>query len=482
MKKSRRMDGETIKHFFGGSTGYLIAGYLSLLTIFAALLRLNAITPFNGAFAMAMAALLLAGYFYVIYTRVASPLREINKAARAMSLGNLEYRLPIYSNNELGRLAGNLNALASRLKDTLIQIRDAKNIEQAILNNMTDGVIAVNDKGEVLFINHVIEEMLGISQLSAFGKNVLGVIRNYEVESILEKALKYVKPLSQEVLLLTPEPKTFHLRATPLVVDETGRGGVLILFHDITERKKIEEMRSEFVANISHELRTPLTSIRGFLETLLDGAQEDPAATSHFLGIMSKETDRLTKLVDELLNLSKIEGRRVIHRWQQVRLNDNINLVATMFLPQVREKNLELITGAPPDLPAVYGDPDMLTQVLINLVDNAVKYTPAGGRISIQAIDEGTDVRVVVKDTGVGIPPESLPRVFERFYRVDKARSRELGGIGVGLAIVKHIIRAHGGKTFAESKVGEGSVFSFTLPVDRGNPAGNLEGSTFGDR
>lgn len=474
MKKSVLVDGEVIKNFFGGITWLLIASHFSLLIIFTALLQLNTITPLNGSFTIIVAALLLAGFLYIIYIRVVSPFKEINKAARAMSLGNLEYRLRVYSSDELGQLAGSLNAMANSLKETLFQIRDARNLEQAILNSMTDGVIAVNENGEVLFINHVTEEILGISQLSSYGQNILGVIRNYEVERIFEKVLKSMKPLTQEVKLLTPEPKLFRLQATPLAAYETGQSGVLVLLHDITERKKLEDMRSEFIANISHELRTPLTSIQGFLETLVGGALEDPAATSHFLDIMSKETERLTKLVDELLNLSKIEGRRVVHRWQTVKLTDNINRVTTMFLPQARDKNLALITEAPADLPAVYGDSDMLTQVLINLVDNAVKYTPAGGKISIRAINEGTDVKVVVEDTGVGIPPESLPRVFERFYRVDKARSRELGGIGVGLAIVKHIIRAHGGKTFAQSKVGEGSVFSFTLPVEQGHRTENL--------
>ncbi|MBC7325704.1 MAG: PAS domain-containing sensor histidine kinase, partial [Moorella sp. (in: Bacteria)] len=170
--------------------------------------------------------------------------------------------------------------------------------------------------------------------------------------------------------------------------------------------------------------------------------------------------------VDELLDLSKIEERRVVHRWQPVQLADHINRVVTMFMPQAQEKNLELAVDVLPGLPAVHGDPDMLTQVLINLVDNAIKYTPAGGRVTIRAGVADGEVQVSVEDTGIGIPPESLPRIFERFYRVDKARSRELGGIGVGLAIVKHIIRAHGGKTAVESAVGKGSTFSFTLPVE----------------
>lgn len=458
-----------IRNIFWGITWYLIASYFLLLIVFAALLRLSAVIPLNETVALLFAGLILAVFFGSIYRRLVSPLKEINRAARVMSLGNLECGLRIFSGDELGQLAGSLNTLANRLKEALFQVSEARNVEQAILNSMTDGVIAVKENGEVLFINHVIEKILNMRQVSSYGKNILEVIRNYEVEAILEKALKTMKPLTREIKLLTPEQKLFVLYATPLEAYETGRGGVLVLLHDITERKKFEDMRTEFIANITHELRTPLTSIRGFLETLISGAIEDPASASHFLDIMSKETSRLTKLVDELLNLSNIEERRVVHRWQPVQLIAGISRVATMFLPQAREKDLDLITEVPPDLPAVYGDPDMLIQVLINLVDNAVKYTPAGGKISIRATNEGANVRVDVEDTGAGIPPDSLPRVFERFYRVDKARSRELGGIGVGLAIVKHIIRAHGGKVFAESKVGEGSIFSFTLPVEQGN-------------
>jgi two-component system phosphate regulon sensor histidine kinase PhoR len=367
----------------------------------------------------------------------------------------------------MGQLAGSINSIAGRLKNAISQTAEARNLAQAILSSMTDGVIALNRQGEVLFINPVVEQILGISQHSSFGKNILGVVRNYEVERLMERALESKQPLAKEIKLLVPEPKDFRLQATPLAGEGAGNGGVVVLLHDITERKKLEEMRSGFIANVSHELRTPLTSIRGFLETLLGGALEDRAASLHFLEIMSKETERLTRLVDELLYLSKIEERRVVHRWQRARLSENISRVAAMFEPQTREKNIEMNVEAPPELPAVYGDPDMLTQVLINLVDNAVKYTPEGGKVWIRASVEGEDVRVSVADNGIGIPPENLPRVFERFYRVDKARSRELGGIGMGLAIVKHIVRAHGGKTYAESAAGKGSVFSFTLPVEK---------------
>lgn len=459
--------------FLKGITWRAAASYFVLLLVFCALLQFHAARELSLAVALAIGVPVPIALAWVLYKRVINPLNEINEVAREMARGNLGREILVYADDEIGQLARSINEMARQLKVTIAQITEARNQAQAILNSMTDGVIALNKNGEVLFINPVVEKIFGISQLSSHGKNILGIIRNYDVERLLERALKIGKPLTQEIKLIYPEPRVFNLHAAPLKGQGAEQGGIVVLLRDITERKKLEEMRSEFVANVSHELRTPLTSIRGYLETLLDGASEDPAATRHFLEIMNKETERLTRLVDDLLDLSKIEERRVVYRWQPVQLADTISRVVTMFEPQANEKNLVLTAEVPADLPAVYGDPDMLTQVLINLVDNAVKYTPAGGKVTVLAGVTGGDVRVSVTDTGIGIPPESLPRIFERFYRVDKARSRELGGTGVGLAIVKHIIRAHGGKTYVESTVGKGSTFSFSLPVEE-----NSQGET----
>lgn len=260
MKKPRVMDVEIIKKFFTGVTWYLIAHHLSLLFIFTVLFRLENTKPLSWVGSLVMMALVLAGLFGIMYKRVAEPLKEINKAAWAMSCGNLEYRPRVNSSDELGQLAGSLKTIAYRLKESLFKIRDAGNLEKAILYSITDGVIAINENGEILFVNHVTEELLGISQTTAYGKNILGVVRNYEVDNIIKQALKTMTPLNREIKLLIPDPKSFRLHATPLVAHETGQCGVLILLHDITEGKKLEEMRSEFIANISHELRTPLTS------------------------------------------------------------------------------------------------------------------------------------------------------------------------------------------------------------------------------
>jgi two-component system phosphate regulon sensor histidine kinase PhoR len=440
-------------------------GYLLLLLVFYALIELFGDKTISLTQALFIATPVAGWLVWIFIKRFTRPLYEIIEASREITRGNLDRRLRIHSGDEIGQLAQNINDLAGQLKNSISQVTEARNQFEAILKSMADGVIAVNQNGEVLFINPVVEEIFGTGGESAKGKNVLGVLRHYDAERFVQRVLKTGEPATLEIKAIGPQEKVFRLHATPLQSAQTGRGGAVILLRDITERKKLEEMRTEFVANVSHELRTPLTSLQGYLETLLGGAIDEPETARRFLEIMSKETERLTRLVDDLLHLSKIEGRRIAHRWQPVRLAECIDRVLAMFRPQARAKNITLNGEVQPDLPYVQGDPDMLTQVLINLVDNAVKYTPAGGKVTVAAQTQGENVRVAVADTGPGIPPESLPRIFERFYRVDKARSRELGGIGVGLAIVKHIVNAHGGKTFVESTVGKGSTFSFVLPA-----------------
>jgi two-component system phosphate regulon sensor histidine kinase PhoR len=406
------------------------------------------------------------GLGWIFFKQVISPLKKINTVTKAISQGNLNQELPLYEQKEVSQLAQNINDLVRQQKKILAQITAEKNRMQTILNSMTEGVVALDNQGNVLLLNSAVENFLGVTREAYLGKNILNLIRNYDLERAVKQALKSERPITQEFQLIYPEPNFYYLKATPLKNQEQEKEGIVLLLRNITKEKKLDQMRTEFVANVSHELRTPLTSISGFLETLREGAIDDPAAAHRSLEIMSQETNRLAKLIDELLHLSKIEERRVVHRWQLVQLKEIINQVAVTFQPQAQQKSLTLTVEIPVELPSISGDPDLLAQVLTNLVDNSIKYTLPGGQVLIRATTYRDNVQVEVKDTGIGIPPEDLPRVFERFYRVEKARARELGGIGVGLAIVKHIIKAHGGSIKAESIPNQGSSFKVTLPAE----------------
>lgn len=296
------------------------------------------------------------------------------------------------------------------------------------------------------------------------GKNILEVIRNYDLDHLLKRVQSCQKPLTREIKFLSPEPRIFHLHITPLY--GSGQGGAVVLLRDITERKNMEQLRSEFVANVSHELRTPLTSIRGFVETLLESGTDDPKMTKHFLEIIADETRRLAMLVEDLLDLSRIEERRAAYRWQRVKIGELVDRALAVCGTSAEEKQVAIKANLSSRLPSFFGDPDMLSQVLINLMDNAIKYTPPGGSVTISTSLYGDELRLDVADTGAGIPADSLPRIFERFYRVEKARSREMGGTGLGLAIVKHIIKGHGGRIEVKSVVGKGTIFSVFLPMD----------------
>lgn len=442
-----------------------VASYFFMFLVFFALAQLYTLKKLNLWGAVTLAFTCSVVLALILYKRVIGPLDEMSSVAQDMARGNLDQEIRIFAQDELGDLARSINYMARQLKSNLDDVVAEKNRIQAILSSMADGVIALDGWGRVILINPVVEEIFGISFANCRGKNILRVIRNNELERILNQALETDQGIEKQVQILIPEPRFFRVHVTPLKGAGRERAGVVALLRDITERKRLEEMRSDFVANVSHELRTPLTSIRGFSETLLDGALEDTAVARQFLEIINTEAERLTRLIDELLNLSKIENQNSVLQKQPVALPTLIERTIAIFRQRAGEKNLAIQAEIVGDVPVVQGDPDMLSQVLINLIDNAFSYTPTGGRVLVRARASAGEVKVDVQDNGIGIPPESLPRLFERFYRVDKARSREQGGTGLGLSIVKHIVEAHGGSVQVQSKVGEGSTFSFNLPL-----------------
>ena len=396
----------------------------------------------------------------IVSRSVAEPLRALIAVAR--DLTRFEETKDLAQTDDVGRLTLSVNLLAPRLKEAFGALQTEKTRVEAILASLNEVVLALDSSCKVLLANTSLERFFGVSPSDACGKNILEVIRHHELEQLIRRVLGAGAPIRQELKFLSPEPRIFATRFAPIATPEGP--GVVVVLRDVTEQRRLEQLRSEFVANVSHELRTPLTTIRGFVETLRDGAVKDPATADEFLGIIESETKRLEKLVEDLLNLSRLEDRRTAIARRRVSLGEVLARVLPVFEARAREQGVGLSVDLPPDLPAVHGDPELIGQVFSNLIDNALRFTPQG-RISVKAATSPGWIRVDVEDTGVGIPEDSLPRIFERFYRVERARSRGSGGTGLGLAIVKHIVEAHGGRVDVESELGKGSRFSFYLPV-----------------
>ncbi|MFZ5633260.1 MAG: two-component system histidine kinase PnpS [Bacillota bacterium] len=442
-----------------------MASYFFLIFVFYVAFRLFADDDVHSVGAVLISLPFAIALSWILLKRIMGPLTEISDVAKEMARGNLDREIRIYSDDEIGDLARNINLLGHRLKQTINEITAEKDRMRAVLNSMADGVVAVNSDGRVLLINPAVERALNLSGDSIKGKDIVGVIRHQDFERSLKVALETQKELTREIQVLTPDPRIYRVLFTPL--KGTDGGGVVAVFRDITERRQLDQMRAEFIANVSHELRTPLTSIKGFLETLLDGALEDKEAAAHFLSIIDNETDRMKRLIDDLFSLSNIESRKVVPARQQVDMDKIIEKVFAIFSQTAGDRGINLISRITGDFPVITGDQDMITRVFINLVDNAIKYSNNNGEIIVEGglYGEG-EVFVSVTDKGVGIPEESLPRIFERLYRVDKARSREYGGSGLGLAIVKHIVDIHGGRIEVFSRLGQGSKFIVYLPVE----------------
>jgi two-component system phosphate regulon sensor histidine kinase PhoR len=337
---------------------------------------------------------------------------------------------------------------------------------KAILASMIDAVIVFDLNAQITLANKAAESLLLARD---------GVLLNRHLEEVCSSPERVITPMIREVLttgkevftetVIRPHTQIYRVHVVPLKEESGEIEGAVAVFHDVTDARNFDHMRSEFVGNVSHELRTPLTSIKGFVETLLDGAMENSFICRRFLSIIDAETERLNRLIEDLLTLSSIESRERIIRFKPVCLAHSVRSVMNILGPQISEKSLHVEFIYPSNLPRIQADEDLLGQVLINLIDNAIKYTPRNGTIVIRCKEKDSRIVMTVTDTGVGIPRESLPRVFERFYRVDKARSRNQGGTGLGLSIVKHIVESHGGEVFVDSDIGKGSTFGVSFLV-----------------
>lgn len=340
------------------------------------------------------------------------------------------------------------------------------------MSSVVNGIIAIDSAEKVLFINPVAERLLSITDRETVGKHLLQVIRNNSIDNYLKIILKDRKFFDTEITIDDPEEKVLKLYANPIKqVNENDFEGIIITIQDITELRKLERVRTEFVANVSHELKTPLTSIKGFAETL-KAEDIDKQDADRFLSIIEDEADRLYRLINDILSLSELEQKKKKTKEvrETIKIDKAVEEIFAMLKSQSDKKNIELSMNVQAELYSLSGDPDKFKQMLLNLVDNAIKYTPENGKVWVEAYnitdrDDKGKVVIKVADNGIGIPKQHIPRLFERFYRVDKARSRTVGGTGLGLAIVKHIVILFNGEIEVDSKVGKGTEFRIILPV-----------------
>jgi len=335
-----------------------------------------------------------------------------------------------------------------------------------MLDRMAEGVLLITPEGQVLFANAASRRLLGLPDDATGCERLWDALRHPGLQELTERAWQTGAPQMREITVQVPEERIVQAQVMSGDV-HTAEPTVAIVLHDVTELRRLERVRQDFVANVSHELRTPLTSIKGFIETLLQGAIDDPGHNRHFLTLVEEDVNRLARLTDDLLELSKVESLDKPKTIQAVDVPRLTQDVVASLMPQIRAKQITVTVQPDGRMTEAKGDPDQLRQVLWNLLDNAVKYNVEGGRILLRLQAGEGSLRVEVADTGIGIPAEELPRIFERFYRVDKARSRALGGTGLGLSIVKHIVEAHGGQVEVTSEPGRGSTFQFTLPLWR---------------
>jgi two-component system phosphate regulon sensor histidine kinase PhoR len=461
-----------------GYISYLCGSILVLGALLASFLWSNrAALAGAGHVLLVMLGLTLLGGLLLgvrLVFSVRRPLEEIGVAARRIAEGDWEAEVCHPARDEIGELAVALNQISRSIREKVYQVAESKGRLEAVLSNMESGVILCDRSGRISLMNPSAERILGVREPEATGRSHVEVLKNYPLSRIIDEALRARKPLGGEISLIYPAEVILEAHAAPVFGEGPEPRGVVLVLHDISEIRRLERVRAEFVANVSHELKTPVTAIKGFAETLLEGALYNYRACEEFVTIIGEEAERLNRLINDLLSLSRIESKEFKLQLSTSDLGLEIKRIVEKVKPRFQKKGL-VVHVAVPDQPVVLSvDRDQLEQVLLNLLENSLMYTPPGGRVEVNLQgnwDEPDQVVVSVRDTGIGIPREDLPRIFERFYRVDRTRSRKLGGTGLGLAIVKHIVEAQGGRVWVESEVGKGSTFYFTLQKQQG--AGN---------
>ncbi|MFB5193920.1 cell wall metabolism sensor histidine kinase WalK [Neobacillus sp. KR4-4] len=436
---------------------YLVA---KIENVFEQMKTINKIFATGTAIALSITALL----GILLAQTITRPIADMKKQAIAMTKGNFSRKVKVYGNDEIGTLAITFNNLTKKLQEAQAMTEGERRKLSTVLSYMTDGVIATDRKGRVILINEPAAEMLNVSRETVLTQPIVELLDLDDTNSFED----LLEEKDSIILDYSTKKERYFLRANFSVIQkETGFvNGLIAVLHDITDQEKIDAERREFVANVSHELRTPLTTMRSYLEALADGAWRDEEIAPNFLEVTRTETERMIRLVNDLLQLSKMDSTdyRLTIEW--VNFVDFFDRIIDRF-EMAKEQNVTFKRKLPKHAIFVEVDEDKMTQVLYNIISNALKYSPEGGQVTFSMKEMDDKIIVSISDQGVGIPKENIKNIFDRFYRVDKARTRKLGGTGLGLAIAKEMVNAHGGAIWATSEEGKGTRISFSLPYER---------------
>jgi two-component system phosphate regulon sensor histidine kinase PhoR len=419
----------------------------------------------SGLWSFSLLVLALAGAGSLLFFRnVSGRIGRLKEFSRRVAEGDFRPLSLDQSNDELADLSSTLSQTAVKLDQTIQSLTEERNQSAAILASMEEGVLVVGRDQRVIFCNSAFCEAAGVQNISWEGRAVMELVRHSDLLSFIQRALTCGETVHGEVVVGSIRTRTFAVTSAPISSDGSTTGAVMML-HDISEIRRLERARRDFIANVSHEFKTPLTAIQGFAETLLGGALEDTENRRRFLEIIREHALRLGRLTDDLLKLAQIEAGQLPREAQPVPVAQVIDPCMEIARLKAEQKNVLLDAEYDGALPPLMGDVRSFQEILVNLLDNALRYSSPGGRVHVRAAVEGSEIVLSVADTGIGIPKAEQDRIFERFYRTDAARSRESGGTGLGLSIVKHLVEAHGGRIRIESEVGRGSTFYIHLPL-----------------
>ncbi len=415
-----------------------------------------------------VAALLLAIVSLAVSKRISAPLERLRVGAGKFAKGELSFKIETDESKEIAELAEALNEMVRQLDARMRTVISQRNERNAILSSMVEGVLAVNSEQKVIILNTAAAEFFEIEANSAKGRPIQEVVRNSDLHRFISHLLETGLPDEREITVHRDTTQHYQVIGTALNDEEKRNIGALVVMHDVTNLKRLENIRRDFVANVSHELRTPITSIKGFVETLLDGAINNPEDAKRFLGIIAKHADRLNSIIEDLLSLSRIEqkGEENSIQLERHRIRPILASAIEALEAKISQKKMLITLNCDASL-EWFVNRQLIEQAVVNLLDNAIKFSETGKPVLLEAKLEGESLVISVEDKGFGIAKEHHDRLFERFYRVDKARSRTMGGTGLGLSIAKHIAKLHGGYPSVESEVGRGSIFKIHLPTTK---------------